>query len=45
MSPYGLFVLSNLGIASDSSSVMIFESLEGCVGCRIHASPMTVVRG
>jgi hypothetical protein len=27
-----------------SFPLMISESLRGCVGCRIHASPMIVVR-
>jgi len=35
----GLFGLSNPRITCDSNSLMIFESLGGCVGCRIHASP------
>jgi len=39
-----LYGLSNPRVTLDNNSLVISESLVGSVGCRIHASLVTVVR-
>jgi len=40
----GLFGLSHPSVTRDSSSLMIYESLGGCLGYQIPMSPVTAVR-